>query len=238
MPRFFVSKNEIHDSFMVLTGENAAHAKVLRLKNGDEVTVCDGEGSDYRCTVSDTAPGQISLVVHASSAARSEASISCSIYMAFAKSDKFEHVIQKSIELGVHKIVPVSTRRTVVKLDGKKKDKKLDRYRKIAESAAAQSKRAYIPEVGDLVGLDQVDASKLLVAYEEEGQGLKESLKSSDGEEISILIGPEGGLDPQEVTLLESKGARLVNFGKRRLRTETAGPFLISAIQYELGDMG
>lgn len=167
-----------------------------------------------------------------------ESPIKITLYQSLCKKDKFEHVIQKSIELGVHKIVPVSTRRTVVKLDGKKKDKKLDRYKKIAESAAAQSKRDYIPEIGDLVGLDQVDASELFVAYEEEGRGLKESIKAFEGNEISILIGPEGGLDPEEVSLLESKGARLVNFGKRILRTETAGPFLISAIQYELGDMG
>ena len=96
MPRFFVSKEDLHESFMVLTGENAAHAKVLRLKNGDEVTVCDGDGTDYRCTVSDVANGQISLVVHAAVPAESEADVQCSVYMAFAKADKFEHVIQKA----------------------------------------------------------------------------------------------------------------------------------------------
>ena len=105
MPRFFVPKQEIGSSFLVLTGENAAHAKVLRLKNGDDVTICDGEGTDYICTVSDVANGQISLVVHSADPSQSEPKVACSVYMAFAKADKFEHVIQKATELGAAELV-------------------------------------------------------------------------------------------------------------------------------------
>lgn len=235
MHREFI-EDEIESGQIIEVPSHNHMVNVLRMSLGDRFEIASPSGLFEGELIE--ADGQLMVKVLEPIDKDGESPIKITLYQSLCKKDKFEHVIQKSIELGVHKIVPVSTRRTVVKLDGKKKDKKLDRYRKIAESAAAQSKRAYIPEVGDLVGLDQVDASKLLVAYEEEGQGLKESLKSSDGEEISILIGPEGGLGPQEVTLLESKGARLVNFGKRILRTETAGPFLISAIQYELGDMG
>ena len=100
MPRFFVPRAELGENFLVLTGENAAHARVLRLKNGDAVTVCDGEGEEWHCVVSDVAPGQVSLVVQEHTAAKSEAAVFCSVYMAFAKADKFEHVIQKATELG------------------------------------------------------------------------------------------------------------------------------------------
>ena len=100
MPRFFLNSIDPDSRFLILTGENAAHAKVLRLKNGDELTVCDAAGTDYRCTVSDVAPGQISLVVRETVPAESEAAVRCAVYMAFAKGDKFEHVIQKATELG------------------------------------------------------------------------------------------------------------------------------------------
>ena len=95
MPRFFVPRAELGENFLVLTGENAAHARVLRLKNGDAVTVCDGEGEEWHCVVSDVAPGQVSLVVQEHTAAKSEAAVFCSVYMAFAKADKFEHVIRR-----------------------------------------------------------------------------------------------------------------------------------------------
>ena len=107
MPRFFVPRAELGENFLVLTGENAAHARVLRLKNGDAVTVCDGEGEEWHCVVSDVAPGQVSLVVQEHTAAKSEAAVFCSVYMAFAKADKFEHVIQKATELGA-KVVAMS----------------------------------------------------------------------------------------------------------------------------------
>ena len=105
MPRFFVPRAELGENFLVLTGENAAHARVLRLKNGDAVTVCDGEGEEWHCVVSDVAPGQVSLVVQEHTAAKSEAAVFCSVYMAFAKADKFEHVIQKATELGAAELV-------------------------------------------------------------------------------------------------------------------------------------
>ena len=113
MPRFFVPRAELGENFLVLTGENAAHARVLRLKNGDAVTVCDGEGEEWHCVVSDVAPGQVSLVVQEHTAAKSEAAVFCSVYMAFAKADKFEHVIQKATELGAAELVAFPSARCV-----------------------------------------------------------------------------------------------------------------------------
>ena len=147
MPRFFLNSIDPDSRFLILTGENAAHAKVLRLKNGDELTVCDAAGTDYRCTVSDVAPGQISLVVREAVPAESEAAVRCAVYMAFAKGDKFEHVIQKATELGAAELVCFPSARCVSRPDEKSLKKKLERWQKIAASAAEQSRRGRIPEV-------------------------------------------------------------------------------------------
>ena len=147
MPKFFVSADAIQGGFLVLSGENAAHAKVLRLKSGDSVTVCDGDGCDYACTVSDVSPGRISLVVHSQSPSAAEPSVRCSVYMAYAKADKFEHVIQKATELGACEIVAFPSTRCVSRPDEKSLEKKRERWQKIAASAAEQSGRGKIPEV-------------------------------------------------------------------------------------------
>ena len=147
MTRFFVAPEEMGEQFMVLTGENAAHAKVLRLKNGEQVLVCDGAGRECVCTVSDVSPGQISLVVTEERASESEPAVQVSVYMAFPKSDKLEHVIQKATELGAYEIVAFPSARCVSKPDDKSLKKKLERWQKIAASAAEQSGRGRIPEV-------------------------------------------------------------------------------------------
>ena len=147
MPKFFVPEAAPGARFLVLTGENAAHAKVLRLKAGECVTVCDAKGTDFQCTVSDVAPGQISLVVQCEEPSRAEPAVFCSVYMAFAKAEKLEHVIQKATELGAGEIVAFPSSRCVAKPDDKALSKKLERWQKIAEAAAKQSKRDIIPMV-------------------------------------------------------------------------------------------
>ena len=242
MPRFFVPKNEICDNFMVLTGENAAHAKVLRLKNGDEVTVCDGDGTDYRCTVSDTAPGQISLVVHASSAARSEASISCSIYMAFAKSDKFEHVIQKATELGASEIICFPSARCVSRPDEKALSKKLERWQKIAASAAEQSRRGVIPRVIALSSyseaLKRAAWADLAVCFyeNENNRTFRSAIEAAPIRSAALLTGPEGGFEPEEVRQAEEAGLVICTLGSRILRCETAPLCALSALMYAAGE--
>lgn len=139
MTRFFVSPEEMGESFLVLTGENAAHAKVLRLKTGDMVTVCDGQGRECNCTVSDVSPGQVSLVAHHWGNSQGEAVVPVRIFMAFPKADKLEHVIQKATELGATEIITFPTARCVSRPEERALEKKLDRWRKIAASAAEQS---------------------------------------------------------------------------------------------------
>ena len=242
MSRFFVPKEEIGENFLVLTGENAAHAKVLRLKNGDEVTVCDGEGTDYRCTVSDVAPQQVSLVVQAVCPAESEARVKCSVYMAFAKGDKFEHVIQKATELGAHEIVCFPSARCVSRPDEKSLKKKLERWQKIAASAAEQSRRGLIPKVTALSSykeaLAQAAQADLAVCFYENEERLtfRAAIGDADFSTAAILTGPEGGFETAEIQMAQEAGLKICTLGRRILRCETAPLCALSALMYASGE--
>lgn len=242
MPRFFVPKNETNDSFMVLTGENAAHAKVLRLKNGDEVTVCDAQGTDYHCTVSDVANGQICLVVHAATPSESEAKVACSIYMAFSKGDKFEHVIQKATELGATELVCFPSSRCVSKPDEKSLKKKLERWQKIAASAAEQSRRGKIPQVLTLSSyedaLQRAATADLAVCFYENENVLtfRKAIEEAPFSSVAILTGPEGGFSEEEIAQASAAGLKICTLGSRILRCETAPLCALSALMYACGE--
>ena len=242
MPRFFVPKKEIGSSFLVLTGENAAHARVLRLKNGDAVTVCDGEGTDYACTVSDTSNGQICLVVHRDDVSQSEAAVACSVYMAFAKADKFEHVIQKATELGACELVCFPSARCVSRPDEKALAKKLDRWQKIAASAAEQSGRGRIPKVIALSSYAQALAraaqAELAVCFYENEERLtfRAAIEAAPFHTAAILTGPEGGFEPEEIRQAAEAGLKICTLGSRILRCETAPLCALSALMYATGE--
>ena len=242
MPRFFVPKEEIGSSFLVLTGENAAHARVLRLKSGDAATVCDGEGTDYACTVSDTSNGQICLVVHREDVSQSEAAVACSVYMAFAKADKFEHVIQKATELGACELVCFPSARCVSRPDEKALAKKLDRWQKIAASAAEQSGRGRIPRVIVLSSYAQALAraaqAELAVCFYENEERLtfRAAIEAAPFHTASILTGPEGGFEPEEIRQAAEAGLKICTLGSRILRCETAPLCALSALMYATGE--
>lgn len=242
MPRFFVPKQEIGSSFLVLTGENAAHAKVLRLKNGDDVTICDGEGTDYICTVSDVASGQISLVVHSADPSQSEPKVACSIYMAFAKADKFEHVIQKATELGAAELVCFPSARCVSRPDEKSLVKKRERWQKIAASAAEQSRRGRIPQVIALPSYSSAlaraaEADLAVCFYENEEQlTFRAAIEAAPFRTASILTGPEGGFESEEVRQAAEAGLKICTLGSRILRCETAPLCALSALMYATGE--
>lgn len=226
----------------VLTGENFQHAKVLRLKNGDEVLVCDGHGHECLCTVCDTGKDQLSLAVKERMDSDTEASVRVSIYMAFPKGDKLEHVIQKATELGAYEIVAFPTARCVSRPDEKSLTKKLVRWQKIAASAAEQSGRGRIPDVLILNSYQQAlerasKADKALLFYENE-QALTLHLAMEQGSisSVSLLTGPEGGLEKKEVEQAREKGIRICTLGKRILRCETAPLCALSAVMYACGE--
>ena len=242
MVRFFVEPADMQPDFLVLTGENAQHAKVLRLKNGEEVLVCDGQGNECRCVISDVAPGQISLVVKDRQVSETEAAVQVSVYMAFSKGDKLEHVIQKATELGAYEIVAFPSARCVSKPDDKSLKKKLERWQKIAASAAEQSGRGRIPQVITLptykAALERAAlADKALLFYENEhAVTLKMALEQGSYRTVSLLTGPEGGLEPSEVETAREQGVEVCTLGKRILRCETAPLCALSAVMYHAGE--
>ena len=242
MTRFFVEPADFQPDFMVLTGENAQHAKVLRLKAGEEVMVCDGEGRECLCAISDVSDGRISLVVKHQRDSVTEAAVRVSVYMAFPKGDKLEHVIQKATELGAYEIVAFPSARCVSRPDEKSLKKKLERWQKIAASAAEQSGRGRIPEVLTLnsykAALERAaKADKALLFYEnEQATTLKMALTSAPYKTVSLLTGPEGGLEEAEVEKAKEAGLQVCTLGKRILRCETAPLCALSAVMYDSGE--
>ena len=242
MTRFFVSPEELNNDFLVLTGENAEHAKVLRLKNGENVLICDGDGRECVCTVSDVSPGQIGLVVKARQESQSEPKVKASVYMAFPKADKLEHVIQKATELGVYEIVAFPSARCVSRPDEKSLRKKLERWQKIAASAAEQSGRGRVPQVVVLdslkTALERAGKADLSVLFYENERAttLKMALESTDFQTISLLTGPEGGLEEKEVEAAKNAGLQICTLGTRILRCETAPLCALSAVMYATGE--
>lgn len=242
MVRFFVTPEELTRDFLVLTGENAEHAKVLRLKNGEQILLCDGQGMEVVCTVSDVSAGQISLVVNKRQASSSEAKVKVGIYMAFPKADKLEHVIQKATELGVWEIVAFPSERCISRPDEKSLQKKLERWQKIAQSAAKQSGRGIIPQVRVLKSYSEAleqgsRADRPILFYENEhATDLHTALHCAPYASVSLLTGPEGGLEMCEVEQARQAGFHICTLGSRILRCETAPLCALSAVMYDSGE--
>ena len=242
MVRFFVSAEEMMPDFFVLTGENAAHAKVLRLKNGEQVLVCDGQGNECVCVISDVSPERISLVVNHRQKSSAEAAVQVSIYMAFPKGDKLEHVIQKATELGAYEIVAFPSARCVSRPDEKSLKKKVERWQKIAASAAEQSGRGQIPQVVVLANYREAlrraaKADLPILFYENErATTLHMALSENTYKTVSLLTGPEGGLEPSEVEMAKDAGVCICTLGSRILRCETAPLCALSAVMYASGE--
>ena len=242
MTRFFIDPEAMQSDFFVLTGTNAEHAKVLRLKNGEKVMVCDGKGNECICTISDVSAGQISLVVDSRMKSANEAAVKASVYMAFSKGDKFEHVVQKATELGAWEIIAFPAARCVSKPDEKSLRKKCERWQKIAESAAEQSGRGYVPEVlvmdSYCAALNRAaQADTAILFYENErATTLRMALEKQKYTSISLVTGPEGGLESSEVEQALSAGLQVCTLGRRILRCETAPLCALSAVMYDAGE--
>lgn len=240
MVRFFVSSEELACPEVKLTGENAQHAKVLRLKPGETVLLCDGEGQEGLCEVVST-DGWL-LRVDQRWVSETEAAVRVSVYMAFPKADKLEHVIQKATELGAYEIVAFPSARCVSRPDEKSLKKKLERWQKIAASAAEQSGRGRIPEVLALRSFSEAlnraaQADKALMFYEhEEALTLKAALSGGSYGTVSLLTGPEGGLEEVEVAQAREAGLQVCTLGRRILRCETAPLCALSAVMYDAGE--
>ena len=242
MVRFFVNPEEFCDNFFTLTGENANHAKVLRLRTGDQVMVCDGHGRECICTISDISQGQVCLAVQSTQASENEPVVNVSIYMAFSKGDKFEHVVQKATEIGAYEIIAFPSARCVSRPDEKSIAKKLERWKKIAASAAEQSGRGIVPNVLVMSGYTQaleraLESDKAILLYENErATTLQMALEDCNCCSVSLISGPEGGFDMAEVKQAVDKNIAICTLGRRILRCETAPLCALSAVMYAFGE--
>ena len=244
MPKFFVSPNDVRGNFLTLDGENAAHAKVLRLRRGDSVLVCDGCGTDCHCTVSDISPQQVCLVVNSTEASGAEPLVACSVYMAYAKADKLEHVIQKATELGAYEIAAFPSSRCVLKLDAASAEKRRERWQKIAREACKQSGRCQMMAVDAPIAFPALLAAlkthEAAIVPWEDARGYSLTAFHREHPEIhdlAIVIGPEGGMSADEIARMKDCGCQSVTLGPRILRTETAGLCALSALFCLYGEL-
>ncbi|MCX8131006.1 MAG: 16S rRNA (uracil(1498)-N(3))-methyltransferase [Clostridia bacterium] len=246
MPKFFIEKENISGNYIYIYGDDVNHIRrVLRLKCGDNIIVCDGNGYDYDVRIECFEQEAVKTSIVSTSANISEPPVDVTLFQGIPKSDKMDFIIQKSVELGVNRIIPVSTERTVVRIDSKKDaESKVSRWQRIALEAAKQCNRGAIPQISFPISyLESLDLAKqadlAIIPYEKEtGNGLRVLIKEKNIKKLSILIGPEGGFSEKEIENAIRYGINPVTLGPRILRTETAGIAVISILMYELGDIG
>lgn len=247
MPKFFVAENQINNNKITIIGNDVNHIKnVLRQKSGDKITICDiSKEQDYLCEIDKIEEKSIDCNIIEKLENNTESNVKVTIFQGLPKADKMELVIQKSVELGVYDITPLQMKRCVVKLNEKDKAKKIQRWKKISEVAAKQCGRNIIPKINNIVNVKEVcnlcnEYDIVLIAYENEKENtLKKELKNLkklDKEEIkvAVIIGPEGGIAPEEIKMFEENGAKIITLGNRILRTETVALSVLSIIMYEL----
>ena len=240
---FFVDGRDIGEETARITGPDVNHIKnVLRMKPGDKVRISDGESLCYNCVIESFSEGEAVVKLLSRDEDGTELPAEIVLFQGLPKGDKMELVIQKTVELGIHRIVPVATKRAVVKLDAKKAEARVRRWNAISESAAKQSKRTVIPEVSPVMGFrEAIDSAPAfdcrLFPYENaEGMDYTRKILSEvkPGMRIAIFIGPEGGFEEEEVIYAKERGFLPITLGRRILRTETAGLALLSALMFRL----
>lgn len=241
MHHFFIEPSQIQDGVICVEGADVNHIKnVLRMKPGGQAMFGDGTGVQYLCALESTEPVRFRILDFFKEGRELPSRI-C-LFQGIPKGDKMDLVIQKATELGASDIYPVSTSRTVVKLDAKKAEKKVARWQGIAEASAKQCGRSKIPFVHEvttfphaLITAGELDV--LLIPYER-AEGMEDTRRAVEeirpGQSVGIFIGPEGGFEDTEVGQAVSKGASPVTLGKRILRTETAGLVILSILLYHL----
>ena len=244
MYQFFVEPHQISDKTVRIEGQDVNHIKnVLRMKIGEELSVSNGvDGKEYRCGIVAMDEECITCELRFVKEDGVELPSEVYLFQGLPKADKMELIIQKAVELGVHAVVPVATKRCVVKLDDKKAKSKIARWQGISEAAAKQSKRRIVPEVKDVMSFKEAiafvkDFEVKLIPYElaEDMSKTKEIIGNlQTGQKIAIFIGPEGGFDEAEVEAAMKNGVEPITLGKRILRTETAGFTVLSWVMYQL----
>lgn len=240
MPRFFI--NYIPEERAILSGDDARHiSRSLRMQPGEGLILCDSIGTDYQCEIEHISEGEVTVRILEFCKTAAEPSVSVTVYQGLPKADKMESIVQKSVETGAVRIVPVMTSRSVSKPDGKAAEKKTERWQRIAVEAAKQSGRGILPQVSGLTDYrsavkEAAQNGEMILFYEGGGQSIRE-LVHTGTENLAIFIGPEGGFEQSEVDFAVENGAKLGTLGARILRTETAPIAALAAIMLATGNM-
>lgn len=244
MYQFFVETSQIQGKKIVITGKDVNHIKnVLRMQPGEEIAVSNGEdGKEYRCGIEELYDDEIICTLRFVKEDGVELPSKIYLFQGLPKADKMELIVQKAVELGVYEIIPVATKRAVVKLDEKKAKTKINRWQTISESAAKQSKRRIVPRIHEVMSFKEAvayakDMEVKVIPYEL-AEGMEKTKELIDhlkpGQSIAIFIGPEGGFEESEIQTALEQGIKPITLGKRILRTETAGFTVLSWIMYQL----
>ena len=244
MHHFFVTPEQIGQRDICITGGDVNHIRnVLRMQPGEQITVSSGEdGKEYRCEIAQIGEDSVTAKIMWIEESDAELPSQICLFQGLPKSDKMELIIQKAVELGAAKIVPMATKRAVVRLDAKKEEAKRKRWNAISESAAKQAKRRIVPEVTRVMTFAEAveyagQIDKKLIPYElADGMDRTRELIAgiAPGESVAVFIGPEGGFDEQEIDHARAAGIEPITLGRRILRTETAGMTVLSVLMFQL----
>ena len=244
MPRFFIRQDQIDGSTVRITGEDAHHiSRSLRMAVGEVITVCDMQGNEYECSLSEFLEGEVRADILSSKASENEPAVFVRLFQALPKGDKLDTVIQKAVECGVGEIIPFESERCVVRIKADAEEKKYQRRNRISAEAAKQCGRSVIPEVGMSIGFSEMlkraaQSDLCLFCYEGDGTEPlgrileRAFLLQNDNKprSISIVIGSEGGFSQREAAACRDAGMIMTGLGRRILRTETASGFVLSCI--------
>ncbi len=244
MHRFYVEEDQISGDEISISGSDVNHIKnVLRMRENEEIIICNGQGKDFQCIISQISGEEVIGKIQSIVESNTELETKIYLFQGLPKKDKMELIIQKAVELGVYEIIPVMTKRTIVKLDEKKKEqKKLERWQNIATSAGKQSARGIIPKVMKPMSYQEAlnYAATLdynIIPYEkadniDNTRDIIKGVKSKNS--VGIFIGPEGGFEESEIDKAKTIDMKPITLGRRILRTETAGFTIMSIIMFEL----
>ena len=244
MPKFFIDKTQIDGDVIKIIGEDAHHiSRSLRMAVGEKITLTDNEAMEYNCTLEHFGEGYVLAKIDDSHYSQAEPEIRVHLYQALPKGEKLDFIIQKSVECGAYDITPFESEYCIVKVKGDSEDRKTDRRNKIALEAAKQCGRGIIPKVNPTLSFKSMMEKAFLsdaVLFCYEGKGtlpmgmvLKKLKCSNSLNDISIIIGSEGGFSSAEAKLMEETGALMIGLGKRILRAETAAIMALSCLVYE-----
>lgn len=245
MARFFMAGTNIKDGRAIIRGQDAEHIRVLRMRPGEDVVICDGQGTDYRCRLVSSAPGEAEAEVLEVVPCRGEPAVDVTVYAGLPKGERADFLVQKCVEAGASGIVFFDCERCVAKPDGRSMEKKLERFSRIAEAAAQQSGRGKIPGVSyehnyvEMLNLAMQAEAKLFMYETGEGRSpLKAAIEAAGAfRTASVVTGPEGGFTEAEAKMAKVCGLTLCSMGERILRCETAPVIAVSAIMYASGDL-